>query len=98
MQIRRSTLAALVFGALTIGWLFPMPASTAQIPPDFTFASGDSVDRLTVLVEALVMSLEPAQFARFRQALSTIAGSPQMSADLRRHAQALLDRLESQGR
>ena len=98
MQVRRSTLAALVVGALVVGWLLPTPASTAQIPPDFTFASGESVDRLTVLVEAIVMSMQPAEFARFREALNRIADNEAVSSALRQQAREAGEALERQGR
>ena len=98
MQVTRTTLVALVFGAFLVGWLLPTPASTAQIPPDFTFASGESVDRLTVIAEAIVASMPSAQFARFRQALSRLAEDPNLSSALRQQAREVLETLERQGR
>ena len=33
MQLRRSTFAALMFAALIVGWLLPLPPPTAQEQP-----------------------------------------------------------------
>ena len=98
MQVRRSTIVAMLLGVFLVGWLLPIPASTAQIPPDFTFASGESVDRLTVLIEAILRSMPPDQFASFRDALDRLADSPDLSSALREQAREVLENLERQGR
>ena len=96
MQVTRPTLSALLLGAFLLGSLFPLPASTAQIPPDFTFASGESVDRLTVVVEAVVGSMAAPQFARFEERLTVLADNQALPSGLREQAREVLATLERQ--
>ena len=96
MQVTRLTLSAVVLGAFLLGSLLPLPALTAQIPADFTFASGASVDRLTVLVEAIVGSMPPPQLARFEERLTLLADNPDLPSGLREQAQDVLASMERQ--
>ena len=108
MQMGRSSLIALVFGALIIGWLLPLPAPTAQeqaLPDDFTFASGEwveqietRVDRNAVVLQAILSSMDSAATADFRQALRRLADEDALPDGIRQQAQEVLDRLDQQGR
>ena len=108
MQMKRSSVVALILAALVVGWLLPIPAPTAQeqgLPDDFTFASGEwveqierRVDRNAALLQAILSSMDSAATADFRQALRRLANQEAVPNGIQEQAQEVLERLEPQGR
>ena len=109
MQVKRSSLVALISAALIIGWLLPLPAPTAQgqeLPDDFTFASGEwveqietRVDRNTALLQGILSSMDSAATEDFFQTLrrlATLEGA--LPEGVRQQALEVVDRLDQQGR
>ena len=108
MQVKRSSLVALISAALIIGWLLPLPAPTAQeqeLPDDFTFASGEwvaqietRVDRNAALLQGILSSMDSAATADVFQALRALAKEGALPEGVQQQAQEVVDRLDQQGR
>ena len=96
MQLRRSTFAALMFTALIVGWLLPLPTPTAQeqsLADDFEIPSAawveqieTRVDRNAAILQAILFNMDASASADFRQALSRVADEDALPDGVREQA------------